>query len=199
MLNGTAYGLSWYLFWGHLKRMYICCCWVWYFYKCWLAVVQLLSCVWFFCDPMCCNMPGLPVLHHFLELAQTHVLWVNDAVQLSHPLLSPSPPALSFSQHQGLFQWVGFSHQVAKVLGLQLQHQCFQWILELISFRIDWFDLLTVRGTLKNFLHYYNLKASILWCSAFIMVHVSHPYVTTGKKHSFGCLDLGRRSIVSAF
>ena len=74
------------------------------------------------------SVPGLPVLHHLPEFAQTHVHWVGDAIQPSHPLSSPSP-AFSLSQHQGLFQWVGFSHQVARVLELQFQHQSFQWTL----------------------------------------------------------------------
>ena len=88
------------------------------------------SCMTLF-DPMDCNIPGFPVLHYLLEFAQTHVHWVVcDAIQPSHPLLSPSLPALNLPQHQGLFQWVSFSHQVAKVF--QLQHQSFQWI-----FRVD--------------------------------------------------------------
>ena len=81
------------------------------------------------CDPMDCSMPGFPVLHHLPELAQTHVHWVSDAIQPFHILLAPSLPALNLFQHQGLFQWVSFSHQVAKMLKLQLQHQSFQWIL----------------------------------------------------------------------
>ena len=78
------------------------------------------------CDPMNCSMPGLPVLHQLLKSTQTHVHWVGDAIQLSHPLSSPSPPALNLSQHQGLFKWVSSLHQVAKVLEFQLQHQSFQ-------------------------------------------------------------------------
>ena len=77
---------------------------------------------------MDCSMPGLPVHHQLLEFAQTHVLWVGEAVQPPYPLSSPSPPTISVSQHQGFFQWVSSSHQVAKVLELQLQHQSFQWI-----------------------------------------------------------------------
>ena len=103
------------------------------------------------CNPMDCSMPGFPVLHHVLELAQMHVHWVGDAIQPPHPLSSPAPPAFSLSQHQGLFQWGGSSHQVAKVLELQLQHQSFQW---LISFRIDCFDLLAAQGTLKSLLQH---------------------------------------------
>ena len=79
-------------------------------------------------DPMDCSTPVFCALHCLLELAQTHVHWVSDAIQPSHSLSSPSPPALKLSQHQGLFQWVGSSHQVAKVLKLKLQHQSFQWI-----------------------------------------------------------------------
>ena len=80
------------------------------------------------CNPMDCITPGLPVHHQFPEFTQTHVHWVSDAIQSSHPLSSPSPPAFSHSQHQGLFRWVRSSHQVAKVLVFQLQHQSFQWI-----------------------------------------------------------------------
>ena len=80
------------------------------------------------CDPMDCSMPGFPVHQQLPELAQTYVLWVGDAIQPSHPLSSPSPPAFNLSQHQGLFQWVTSAHQVAKVLEFQLQHRSFQWI-----------------------------------------------------------------------
>ena len=93
--------------------------------------VQSLSCVWL-CDPMDNSTLGFPVLHQLLELTQTHVHWVSDDIQPSHPLSSPSPLAFILSQHQGLFKWVSSSHQVAKVLEFQLQYQSFQWI-----FRID--------------------------------------------------------------
>ena len=83
---------------------------------------------------MHCSISGLPVYHQLLEFTQTHVRWVGDAIQPSHPLLSPSPPAFNLSQHQGLFQWVCSSHQVAKVLELQLQH--------VLPMNIqDWFSL----------------------------------------------------------
>ena len=74
------------------------------------------------------GLRGFPVLHHLPEFTQTHVHWVCDAIQPSHPLSSPSPPAFNLPQHQGLFQWVSSSHQVAKGLEFQLQHQSFQWI-----------------------------------------------------------------------
>ena len=80
------------------------------------------------CDPMDCNTPGLPVHHQLLEFTQTHVHWVSDATQPSHPLLSPFPPTFNLSQHQGLFKWVRSLREVAKVLEFQLQHQFFQWI-----------------------------------------------------------------------
>ena len=80
------------------------------------------------CNPMDCSTPGSPVHHYLPEFAQTHVHWVDDAIQPPHPLSSPSPPAFLFPQHQGLVQWVSSSHQVAKVLELQLQHQFFHWI-----------------------------------------------------------------------
>ena len=98
--------------------------------KCWeispfSSVAQLCPAL---CDPMVCSTPGLPVHHQLLEFTQTHVHRVGDAIQLSHPLSSPSPPTLTISQHQGLFKWVSSLHQVAKVLEFQLQHQSFQWI-----------------------------------------------------------------------
>ena len=98
------------------------------------------------CDPMDCSTPGLPVYHQLLEPTQTHVHWVGDAIQPSHPLSSPSPPTLNLSQHQGLFKRVSSSHQVAKVLDIQLQHQSFQWTprTDLTLFKISWFMLLIV-------------------------------------------------------
>ena len=79
------------------------------------------------CDPMNCSTPGLPVHHQLPEFTQTHAHWVGDAIQPSHPLSSPPSPAPNPSQHQGLFQWVKSSNQVARVLEFQLQHQSFQW------------------------------------------------------------------------
>ena len=87
--------------------------------------VQSLSRVWL-CDPMNYSTPGLPVHHKLQEFTQTHVHRVSDAIQLSHPLSSPSPPAPNPSQHQSLFQWVNSSHEVAKVLEFQLHHHSFQ-------------------------------------------------------------------------
>ena len=104
---------------------YVCVCIYLYLSQSVSSVTQ--SCLTL-CDPMDCSTTGLPVHHQLPELAQTHVHWVGDAIQPSHPLSSPSLPAFNLSQHQGLFQWVGSLHQVAKVLEFQLQHSSFQWI-----------------------------------------------------------------------
>ena len=87
------------------------------------------------CDPMNCSMPCFPIHHQLSEFTQTHVHWISDAIQPSHPLLPPSSPTFNLSQHQGLFQWVSPLHQVAKVFEFQLQHQSFYWI-----FRTDFLE-----------------------------------------------------------
>ena len=125
------------------------------------------------CDPMDCSTSGFPVHHQLLEFTQ-----VDDVIQPSNPLLSPSPPALNLSQHQCLFKWVSSLHQVAKLL--DLQHQSFQWYSGLISFRMDWLDLLAVQGTLKSLFQQHSSKVSILWYSAFFTVQLS-PYLTTSS------------------
>ena len=127
------------------------------------------------------SMPGFPVHHQLLELTQTQVYHIGDAIQPSHPLLSLSPPSFNISQHQGLFQRVGSLHQVAKVLELQLQHLSSNEYSGLISFRIDWLDLFAVQRTLKSLLQHHSSKALILWCSAFFIVQLSHPYMTMGN------------------
>ena len=126
------------------------------------------------------ELPGFPVYHQVPEFAQTHVHWVSDAIQLSHPLASLSPPAFNLSQHQGLFQWVSSLYQVAKVLEPQLQHPSNEYS-GLISFKMYWFDLLAVPGTLKTFLQHYSSKTSILRCSGFFIVQLSHPCTTNGN------------------
>ena len=143
------------------------------------------------CDPMNLRMPGLPVHHQLPESTQTHVHWVGNAIQPSHPLSSSSPPALNLSQHQGLLKWVSSSHQMIKVLEFQLQHSLSNEHPGLISFRMDWLDLLAVQGTLKSLLQHHSSKASILWRSAFFTVQLSHPYMTTEKT-----IALTRRTFV---
>ena len=108
------------------------------------------------CSHMNCSTPGFPVLHCLPEFAQILVYWVDDAIQPSHPLLPPSPIALNLSQNQGFFQWVSSLHQVAKILELQLQHQSFNEYSGLISFMIDWLDLLAVQVTLESLLQHHS-------------------------------------------
>ena len=149
-------------------------------------------------SPMDCSTPGLPVHPQLLEFTQTHVHRVGDAIQPSHNLSSASPPVFHLSQHQGLLKSVSSSHQVAKVLEFQLQHQPSKEHSGLISFRMDWLDLLAVQGTLKSLLQHHSSKASILLHSAFFIVQLSNPYMTTRK-----AIALTRRTfagkVVSAF
>ena len=134
------------------------------------------------CDPMDCSTPGFPVHHQLLELAHIRVHRVGDAIQPSHPLLSPSlllpsifPSIRVFSNESALrIRWPkywSFSFSISPSNEYS----------GLISFRIDWLVLLAVQGNLKSLLQYYSSKASILQCSAFFMVKLSHPYMTTGE------------------
>ena len=132
-------------------------------------------------DPMDCSMPGLPVHCQFLEFTQTHVHWVGDAIQPSHLLSSPSPPAFNLSQHHSLFHWVSSLHQVAKLLEFSFNISSSNEYSGLISFRMHWLDLLAVQGTLKSLLQHHSSKASILWHSAVFIGQLSHPYMTPGK------------------
>ena len=97
------------------------------------------------------NPSPVPVPHHLLEFAQVYVHLINDAIPSSHPLSPSSPSAFNLSQHQGLFQKVSFSHQVAKVLELQIQHHSFQRVFKVDFFRFDWFNFLALPGTLESF------------------------------------------------
>ena len=130
---------------------------------------------------MDCSMTGLPIYHQLLELAQTHVHRVGDAIQPSHSLLSPSSSVFSLSQHQGLFIWVSSSHHVAKVLEFQLQHQSFQW-----TFRTDFLldglveSPCSPRDSQESSPtpQFKSINSSAL---SFFMIQHSHPYMTTGK------------------
>ena len=131
-------------------------------------------------DPMACNTPGSFILHYLSDFAQAHVHWISDAIQPSYPLLFPSPPDLGLPQYRGLFQWVSSSHQVTKVLELQLHVSPSNEYSGSISFRIAWFDVLAVQGTFKSLLQHHSLKASILQCSSSLWSN-TYPYMTTGK------------------
>ena len=118
------------------------------------------------CDPMDCSTPGPPVHHQLPESTQTHVHCVGDAIQPSHPPLSPSPPALNLSQHQGLFQRIRWPKYWTFSLSISPSNE----YSGRISFRIDWLNLLAVQRTLKSLLQHYSSKASILWHSAFLII-----------------------------
>ena len=134
------------------------------------------------CDLMGCSTPGLSVQHQLLEFTHTHVYWVGDAIQPSHPLLSPSL-AFNLAHHQGLFQVSGsvFSIRWPKYWRVSFSMSPSNDASKTISFRMDWLDLLAVQGTLKSLLQHHSSKASILLCSAFFMVQLSPPCMTTGK------------------
>ena len=151
------------------------------------------------CDPVDCSTPGFPVHHQLLELAQTHVHRVSDAIQPSHPLLPSSPPAFSLSPHQGLFQWVGSLHQVAKVLVLQLQHQSFQWIFR-TDFLLDWLVWSPCclwdsqeSSPASQFKSTSSLMLSFLYGPTLTSIHDYQ------KRHSFDHTDLCQLSDVFAF
>ena len=132
-------------------------------------------------DPMNHSTPGLPVQHQLPELTQTNVHRVGDAIQPSHPLSSPSPPAPNPSQHQSLFQWVTLRMRWPKYWSFSFSISPSNEHAGLISFRMDWLDLLAVQGTLKSLLQHHSTKASILWRSALYMVQLLQPYMTTGN------------------
>ena len=140
--------------------------------------VQSFSSVWL-CDPMNRSTPGLPVHHKLPEFTQTNAHRVSDAIQPSDLLSSPSPPAPNPSQHQGLFQWVNSSHEVAKVLEFQFQHQSFQWTPR-TNFLQDWLveSPCSPRDSQESFPTPHSSKASVFWCSAFFTDQLSHPYMT---------------------
>ena len=154
------------------------------------------SCPTFF-DPIDCSMPGFPVHHQLPELTQTHVHQVRDAIQPCHPLTSPpllpsTLPSIRVPQDESVLcirwpKYWSFSFSISPSSEYS----------RLISFRIDWFDLLAIQGTLKSLLQHHSSKVSILWRSAFFTVQLSHPYMTTGKTIDY--TDLGQQSNVSAF
>ena len=122
-----------------------------------------------------------PVHHQITEFTQTHVHRVGDTIQPSHPLLLPSPSTFNLSQHQGLFQRVSSLHKVAKYWRFSFNISPSNIYSGLISFRMDWLDVLAVQGTLKSLLQHHSSKASFLQRSAFFIVRLSHPYITTRK------------------
>ena len=133
------------------------------------------------CDLIDCSMPGFSVHHQLLELTQSHVHWVDDAIQPSHPLSSPSPPAFNHSSIRVFSNepvlWIRWPRYWSFSFSISPSNE----YSGLISFRMDWLGLLAVQGTLKSLLQHHSSKASILRCSAFFIVQLSHPYMTPGK------------------
>ena len=133
------------------------------------------------CNPMDYSTSVFPILHYLPEFIQTHIHWVDDAIQPSHPLSSPSPHTLNLSQHQSLFQNVSSLHQLAKVLELQLCISPSNVYSGFISFKSDWFDLLAVQGTLKSLLQQPTVKWSIVssciplafWITSWLFIYLS--------------------------
>ena len=132
------------------------------------------------CDPMNWGTPGLPVIHQLPESTQTQVHWVGDAIQPSHSLSSPSPPALNLSQHQGLFQQVSSLHQVAKVLEFQLQHQSFQWIFNWSPLGWTGWISLQSKGLSRVFSNTTVQNHQFFGAQLSFIDQLSHPYMTTG-------------------
>ena len=143
---------------------------------------------------MDCSTPGFPDLHYLPEFEQTHVHWVGDAIQPSHLLLSPSPPALNLSQHQGLWP---------KYWSFSFNSSPSNEYSGLISFRIDWFDLLAVQETLKSALQHCSLKVSIFWFSAFFMVQFSiflvFIYAVLNKSFNFSMTNLSKSLMILTY
>ena len=157
----------------------------------WISLVQLLSCVRL-CNRMDCSTPGFPVHHQLLELTQTHVRRVGDAIQLSHPLSSPSLSASIFSSIRVFSNESVLPIRWPKYWRFSFSISPSNEYSGLISFSIDWFDLLAVQRSLKSLLQHYSSKASILWCSPFFVVQLSNPNLKSQsqihdywKNHSF--------------
>ena len=132
------------------------------------------------CDPMDLSTPAFPLQHQLSEFTQTHVHWVGDAIELSHPVLSPSPLSLNHSSirifSNGSVLCIKWPKYWSSSFSISRSN-----VYSGLIFRIDWLDLLAVKGTLKSLLQHHSSKASILQCSAFFTVQLSYPYMTTGK------------------
>ena len=146
-----------------------------------MSVSLVPSCVWLFVTPWTAACQAFPVHHQLPELAQVHVHWVGDAIQPSHPLSSHSLPTCNLSQHQGLLHKSVLHIMWPKYWSYSFCISHSNEYSGLITFRIDWLDLFAVQETFKSLLQHHNSKALILRGSAFFIVQLSHPYMTTGK------------------
>ena len=131
------------------------------------------------CDPMDCSVSGSPCLQCLPEFAQIHVHWVSDAIQPSHPLLPFSLPSIFAASGSFPMSWLFTSS--GRSIDTSVSASVLPMNSQGFPFRMDWFDLLAVHESLKSLLQHHNLKASILWRSAFFMNQPSHPYMITGK------------------
>ena len=145
--------------------------------KCCCSVTSLYPSL---CNPVDCSILCFPVLHYLLEFSHTHIHWLGDVIQPSHPLSPPSPPVLNHSQHKVFSNELTLQFRCPKYWSLSFIISSSNEYSELISFRIDWLDLV-LQGTIKGLLQHYSSKALILWFSAFFMVQLSHTYMATGN------------------
>ena len=145
------------------------------------------------------STPGIPVYHQLSEFTQTHAHRVSDAIQPSHSLSFTSIPAFSLSQHQGLSKESVLHIRWPKYWSFSFSISPSNEYSGLISFSMDWLDLFVVQETLKSLLQHHSSKASILWCSAFFIVQLSYPYMTTGKTIAFDLMGICWQSNMSAF
>ena len=149
-----------------------------------VVVVQSSRCVWLFATPWTAACQAF--LSLTISRSLPKFMFIASVMPSSHLILwCPLLLLPSIFPSIRVFQWAICSHQMTKILELQLHHQSSSEYSGLISFKIDWFDLLAIQGALKSLLQHHSLKASILWHSAFFIVQLSHPYMTTGKNHSF--------------
>ena len=160
-----------------------------------VVMIQLLSCVWLFVTPMNCSMPGFPVHHYLLELAQTHVHWVSDAIKSSHPLSSLSVLPSVFPSIRVCSSESALHIKWAKYWSFSISISPSHEYSMMISFGMDWLDLLAIQGTLKRLLQRYSLKTSILWCSPFLMVQ-SHIHTWLLKNNNNNNIALTIRTFV---
>ena len=155
--------------------------------KIWISIIQKYCCCSVaqtcltLCNPIDCSILGFPIPYRLLKLAQICVHYICDVIQPSHPLMPSPPSALNLSQNQGLFQWVSSSHQVAKVLEFQLQHQSFQWIFKTDLLQNGQVGSPCSPRDSQESSPTPQLKASISRCSAFLIIQLSHPYMITGR------------------
>ena len=165
-------------------------------YVCCWSVIELCPTL---CNPMDCNIAGLLVPHHLLEFAQVYIHCISDAIQPSHPLMPSSPSALKLPSIRDFSNELAVCIRWPKYWSFSFSISPSNEYSGLISFKIDWFDLLAVQATLRSLLQHHSSKASILWCSAFFIVQLSQLNMITGKTIALTIWTFCWESDVSAF